>query len=467
MRRRLIVTTTALVAVALVALAVPLAVAVRGVLTNQAFDAVQGVAEQASLLVDATTRSCSELQLRVAQLGDAPATVTVAAADRTLVATTAPTGATAQLASGPFSEAVAGRVGRTVTDERIVVAVPLSTAVCGRPLVLQATQPGALLAERIRAAWAAIAAGALVVAGGAAAFAAWYGRRIARPFEDLAEAAGSLGEGDFSARAPRSGIAEADAIATALDGTAHRLGRAVERASAFTADASHQLRTPLTALRLQLDTADAVATSGVGEVDTAALQAALSAAHAEADRIGSTIEDLVALTRLDTPDVEVDLIALVHEQLPAWRARAEESDRDVEVDAPASVPAVRVRPGAISQVLQVLVDNAFTHSTGDLRVEVAHIAPAEGSGPPVGAGGPSTASEQDAVPLGVVRVCVHDQGSGSQPQREVEENFDRPGGKGLPLARALAAAEGCRLTLSRAGGGTRACLVLPITTAGS
>ena len=466
MRRRLIVTTTALVAVALVALAVPLAVAVRGVLTNQAFDAVQGVAEQASLLVDATTRSCSELQLRVAQLGDAPATVTVAAADRTLVATTAPTGAAAQLATGPFSEAAAGRVGRTVTDERLVVAMPLSTAVCGRPLVLQATQPGTPLAERIRAAWAAIAAGALVVAGGAAAFAAWYGRRIARPFEALAEAAGSLGEGDFSARAPRSGIEEADAIATALDGTADRLGRAVERASAFTADASHQLRTPLTALRLQLDTAEALTRSEAGAGDSEALRDALAAAHTEADRIGATIEDLVALTRLDTPDAEVDLIALVHEQLPGWRARAEESGREVEVATPASVPAVRVRPGAISQVLQVLVDNALTHADGDLRVEVTHITPSEGSAASVPAE-PSTAPEQHAAATGVVRVCVHDQGGGAQPRDDGEDRYDRPGGKGLPLARALAAAEGGRLTISSEAGGTRACLVLPITTASS
>ncbi len=459
MRRRLIVTTTALVAVALVALAVPLAVAVRGVLTNQAFDAVQGVAEQASLLLDATTRSCSELQLRVAQFGDAPATVTVAATDRALVATTAPTAAAAQLATGPFGEAAAGRVGRTVTDERIVVAVPLSTAVCGRPLVLQATQPKSLLAERIRAAWAAIAAGALVVAGGAAAFAAWYGRRIARPFEALAEAAGNLGEGDFSARAPRSGIAEADAIAIALDGTAHRLGRAVERASAFTADASHQLRTPLTALRLQLDTAEAVASSGAGGGGDDALHAALDAAHAEADRIGSTIEDLVALTRLDTPDAEVDLVALVHEQFPAWRAQASESSREVEVEVPAAVPAVRVRPGAITQVLQVLVDNALTHAQGEVRIEVAHVTGREGSG---AGSGPSASASPGGAGRGAVRVCVHDQGGQPGSEAEDEGSYERPGGKGLPLARALAAAEGGRLTLSRTGGGTRACLVLPI-----
>ena len=463
MRRRLIVTTTALVAVALVALAVPLAVAVRSLLTNQAFDAVQGVAEQASLLVDATARSCSELQLRVAQLGDAPATITVAATDRTLVATTAASTSAAQVASVPFAEAAAGRVGRTVTDERVVVTVPLSTAVCGQPLVLQASRPGALLTERVRAAWSAIAAGALVVAGGAAAFAAWYGRRMARPFEALAEAARSLGDGDFSARAPRSGVEEADAIATALDGTAHRLGRAVERASAFTADASHQLRTPLTALRLQLDTAESIAASGPETAGHEALRDALAAAHTEADRIGSTIEDLVALTRLDTPDTEVDLTALVREHLPRWRAQAAEHGREVEVDAPASIPAVRVRAGAISQVLQVLVDNALAHAEGDLRVEVAHIVPREGDGSAPGPTGPSTTAAQEGTARGAVRVCVRDRGSRRQPQVEEEEAYERPGGKGLPLARALAAAEGGRLNLSPEGGGTKACLVLPIT----
>ena len=64
-----------------------------------------------------------------------------------------------------------------------------------------------------------------------------------------------LGDGDFSVRAGRSGIGELDLAAAALDGTAERLGGLVERERAFSADASHQLRTPVTALQVHLDAA--------------------------------------------------------------------------------------------------------------------------------------------------------------------------------------------------------------------
>ena len=452
MRRRLIATTTALVAVAIVALSVPLAIAVRGQLTTQAFDRTQGVAEQASLLVDATARSCSELQLRVAQLQDVPATLTVATLEPRLVASTAPTTGTARIASSPLREASTGVVGRAVTDDRLVVTVPLSTTVCGQPLVLQADESAAALTTRIRGAWLAIAAGATLVAGAAAAFAGWYGRRIARPFEALATSARSLGDGDFSTRAPRSGIEEADAIAAALDDTAGRLGRTVERATAFTADASHQLRTPLTALQLQLDTAEALLPpDDTSDPAQGAMRDALAAAHQEVERLGGTIDDLVALTRLDAPETEVDLPRFLEARAAAWRSQAAESEREVEVEVHSGVEYVRARPAALAQILQVLVDNALQHASGTVRIVLRPRESTADPGDGAGTGAP-----------GALSICVLDDGPTSQASVEGEVGFRRSGGRGLPLARALAAAEGGRLDLVAEEDGTRACLILPV-----
>jgi signal transduction histidine kinase len=130
----------------------------------------------------------------------------------------------------------------------------------------------------------------------------------------------------------------------------------------------------------------------------------------------------------------VDLAALVDRRLPAWRALAEERGRSVVAELLPS-PAVRVRPEALVQALQVLLDNALEHGEGTVTVRVA----------------PARPDEPDVA----VRVCVADEGPG--PDAVIE----RPDGRGLPLARALVAAEGGRLTVAGSDGGTRVCLVVP------
>lgn len=423
MRRRLLLSSLALALAALLALALPLAVSVRGLLERRALDALQGTVEQFALLVDATSRTCSEVQLRVAQVEGLSSTITVVTTRGAVIATTAPQG---DPRLGPeLAEARTGRVGRRVADGRIALAVPLATAVCGSPLVLHAAEPDLQLRGQVRGAWASIAVIGVVVAGGAAGGAWLLGRRLARPFETLATSARQLGEGDFSMRSSRSGLAEADAIADALDDSADRLGRALARSTAFAADASHQLRTPLTALRLHLEAAP--------DPDQPAIRDALE----EVDRLETTIEDLTALTRVDGPDEDVDPCALIEQWLPAWRAIAVERGREIDTDLTV-VPRLRVRPAAVSQALQVLLDNALDHGCGRITITV----------------GPA---REDAGTGGAVRLCVADEGA----DPDTADRVARSRGHGLPLARALIAAEGGQLTITSNDRGTVACLVLP------
>ena len=130
---------------------------------------------------------------------------------------------------------------------------------------------------------------AVFVAMVAAAAGLLLSRHLTRPLRRLRDAAVRLGEGDFTVSAPPSGVAELDAAATALTATARRLGDLVERERAFTADASHQLRTPLTSLRLALENELAQPRSD----PTQALRDAL----VDVDRLEATLTDLLALAR--------------------------------------------------------------------------------------------------------------------------------------------------------------------------
>ena len=435
MRRRLVLGGVAVVALALLLFALPLGMFVRSQVVASGLEGFAGTIEQTATLIDERSRTCAEVQLTLSALAREDVRVTVfdRSGDARFVQRSALEDGRVPVAGEVVQRAAAGATGSAVVDGHLAVALPLSTPVCGERLVLQGITAGDELAAQVRRAWlllGLVAAGA-IAAGGLVAAAV--GRRFARPLEALAASARNLGDGDFTARAPRSGIEEADAIAAALDRTADRLGRAVARGTAFAADASHQLRTPLTALRLQLESVR----------PSVADPASIDAALAEADRLETTITELVELTHLDAEVREVDLGELVQQRATAWATRAARVDRDLEVVA---APGARctVRPTAVAQALEVLVDNALVHGRGRVEVRVTPPIPAPGD---------------DAV-----RIRVVDEGEG-MPADALTDRSDRgglplEGGRGLPLARDLVEAEGGRLVLG-ADGGTSATVVLP------
>ena len=437
MRRRLVLGGVAVVTLTLLAFALPLGFVVRSQVVASGLDGFAGSIEQTATLIDERSRTCAEVQVTLTALAreDVEVTVLDRMGEARFVQRSALEEGQVPIANEVVARAIAGATGSDVIGDRLYVAVPLSTTVCGERLVLQGSTTDEGLDRRVRRGWflLALAAGVAVVAGGLAAAAA--GRRFARPLESLAAAARELGDGDFTTRAPRSGMEEADAIADALDRTADRLGRAVARGTAFAADASHQLRTPLTALRLHLEAARAAPGA-----DTTAIDAALT----EADRLAATVAELVELTHLDAEAREVDLGDLVRGRAAAWRHHADQLGRTLDVE---TAPGVRstVRPTAVAQALEVLVDNALAHGTGRVLVRVT----------------PSTPDAAEDT----VRLRVTDDGDG-MPDDALTDRSDRGGlpvhgGRGLALARDLVEGEGGRLVLGAEDGRTSATIVLP------
>ncbi len=325
-----------------------------------------------------------------------------------------------------------GRIADQHTEGQFVVAVPLLTneRVTGAARGVRDDSAAVSRTHRVWLALGGLAAGIVILAIGAALL---LSRRLASPLERLASAARRLGHGDFSVRSPRTGVAEADSVAEALDVTAERLGDLVSRERAFSSNASHQLRTPLAALRLELEALEMRGNP----------PAEVSRALAEVDRLQATIDTLLSVARdsADRSD-ESDLPALLGEIEERWHGPLAAKGRPLRVAVNGDDLVAQASPSVVSEVIGVLVDNAYRHGSGAVTVTARAAA-------------------------GSIAVDVEDEGPGfsGDPEPAFERRSGSADGEGhgigLDLARSLAVAEGGRLLVTRAGPAPVLTLLLP------
>jgi len=222
----------------------------------------------------------------------------------------------------------------TSGDRRVVSGPPIGGEVlraragAGLGLSVVAEAPIGELEARVHRAWLLIAALSLAGVLTAVALAALQARRLARPLEAIARRSEQLGDGDFSMRAGHYGVPEIDAIAQGLDSSAGRIAELVAREREFSANVSHQLRTPLTALRLRLEQAG-------DDDDPQARAREIEAALRETDRLEATIADLLALAREASAGATATVNAgsVAHDHAERWRPAFADARRELEVAA--------------------------------------------------------------------------------------------------------------------------------------
>jgi signal transduction histidine kinase len=267
--------------------------------------------------------------------------------------------------------AVGTRHSRTLGANLLYVAVPIASGGVVRGAV-RITYPTSAVDDRIRRYWLVLAA----IAGIVMAVAGLIGIRlagfVARPLRRLEHTASELGRGDLSARADETdGPEEVRSLASVFNDTASQLEQLLRSQDEFVADASHQLRTPLTALRLRLENLSRdVRPEGEEE---------LAAALGEVERLNGLVDALLALARADAqaaPAGRVELATLFRERVGAWAALADERGVRLAADARDGV-AAHAAEERVRQVLDNLVENAVEVSPhgGTVRLEARSAPP--------------------------------------------------------------------------------------------
>ena len=350
-------------------------------------------------------------------------------------------------------EIAAALRNRTVQEERdsetlgqaiLATAVPVLRG--GRTTgAVRVTQSMDAVERAVRRATLGLALIGLVVLALGLAAGALIANQVARPLRRLDAAARRVAAGDLTTRAQVEGSSEQQSLARTFNEMTARLERLVGSQREFVADASHQLRTPLTGLRLRLE--EAAATDAGPEA-----RREIEAALAEVDRMSGMISELLVLSQAgeaDAPAETVDLAAAAERAAQRWSPAASERGVHLEVGGPGGRP-VRAAPADVDRILDVLVENALHYGPDGQRVMIS--------------AGPGTIEVLDEGP-----------GLDAGEEEAVLERFHRgraghggPEGTGLGLAiaREMAQRHGGEVAIvNRSGGGARATVWLPFADA--
>ncbi|CAM5624031.1 ATP-binding protein [Streptomyces avidinii] len=335
MRRRLINSTLAVVLVVIAVFGVSLVIVETRTITSSAQDRIESEALRLVGIVEANVLEKKPIDpVALGEQLDAGhyARITIPGQQAVQVGTPIPDSVIRGVARGEQGEVVVVEESRSIVTREV-----------GRTL-------------------AVVGAVALLAVVAAVLLAVRQANRLASPLTDLAETAERLGSGDPRPRHKRYGVPELDRVADVLDSSAERIGRMLTAERRLAADASHQLRTPLTALSMRLEEITVT-----DDLETVREEATIALTQVE--RLTDVVQRLLTNSRDPRTGsaVPFDLDEVVKQQVEEWRPAYRSAGRAIVRSGKQGVRAVGT-PGAVSQVLATLVENALMHGGGTVAL---------------------------------------------------------------------------------------------------
>jgi signal transduction histidine kinase len=435
-RRRLLSSYLALTLVVLIILEVPLALSYGSRERNQVTTGLERDAYQIANYSEETLEGDAHADIAAFVRSYARRTggqaVVVDAHGRVVGDSRAPVAGSSVAHRPELAAALAGhtttgsRAGSSFDDAIMYAATPVynGSKVVG---AVRVTYGADKVDDRIHRYWLLLGLTGLLCLAVAAAIGVLLSRWVTQPLTPMREAAIRLGQGDLGARVgPAPGPPEVRDVAEAFDEMASRLEDLVDAQEAFVADASHQLRTPLTALRLRLENLETEVADGEALDD-------LAGARRETQRMSRLIDGLLTLARADRgPDHSarqtIGAATATAERLEIWRPTAEEFE--VRLEGEPSDLQLQATPDRLSQVLDNLLANATDASPPGSRLRVSARPSPDGRW---------------------VELHVIDQGPGLDPEqrRRAFDRFWRGDGTGSGTSRASLGGSGLGLAIVR------------------
>ncbi|MGB7861316.1 MAG: HAMP domain-containing sensor histidine kinase [Acidimicrobiia bacterium] len=346
MRLRLIIQAAAVTSMVALAFVIPLAVVISQSASDRALDIAERQAENIARYIAVLapeTVDTADLADLVPQTGPAY-DVTVILPDGSVVGDE-------MLAGEDLSTAIEGTANRAEVANGIVLYLPV-VATGGATSIVRVVVPQEELRKGVARSWLILAVLGVTLVGIAVAIADWIGRSVVRPVSQLSASAVKWGSGEFAARVEPDGPSEIRAMGVEFNRLADQIDRMLVSEREAAADLSHRLRTPLTALRLDVEALNSGPSRERVLDDLAEMERT----------VDYVIDQARRGARHGLPSARTDLAGVIKDRVEYWAVLAEEQSRTLSLNATQESAIVAMETEDASALIDALIENVFAHT---------------------------------------------------------------------------------------------------------